>query len=113
MPAGKSSLALHLRALCRQVLPLGSVLQLRVYWQLLRHREENVRNHIWRLVKYEGQKSWRASGREISEMTDSGDWYSDGIESQRGGESRGACTCDPLREIVEEDLLPGLSEIER
>ena len=72
-PRAKFSLALRLRAMCRQALPLGSVLHHRLCWQLLRHREEDVRNQIWRLMKYEGQKIWRASGREISEKMDSAD----------------------------------------
>ena len=69
------------------------------------HREEQVQNHIKILVRYDGQSIWRAGGREASEIT--------GGRTERGrfSASRRECTCDPLREIVEGEMLPCLSKV--
>ena len=106
-PIAKHGLALRLRTLCRRALRLGSALHLRLCWQLLGHREEEVRSHIARLVRYEGQSIWRAGGRDASEITDSGDWDS---PMGRDGCNWAVCRCDPLREIVEGIMLPCASK---
>ena len=82
-PRAKHGLALRLRTLCRRALRLGSALHLRLCWQLLWHREQEVRSHIVRLVEYEGQRIWRTGGREASEITDSGDWRDESTGRQR------------------------------
>ena len=104
-PEAKHGLALRLRTLCRQALPLGSTLHRKLCWQLLVHREQKVRSHILRLVRYDGQSIWRAGRREASEIT--------GESTERGRDpaSGGECTCDPLREIVEGEMLPCLSNV--
>ena len=68
-PEAKYGLALRLRTLCRRALPLGSSLHRKLCWQLLKHRQVNVRNHIMRLMRYDGPIIWRASGRADSEIT--------------------------------------------
>ena len=104
-PEARYGLALRLRTLCRQALPLGSALHLKLCWQLLVHREEQVRNHIQRLVRYDGQSIWRAGGREASEIT------GESTERGRDGHHWAECTCDPVREIVEGEMLPCLSKV--
>ena len=103
-PEAKHGLALRLRTLCRGALRLGSALHLRHCWRLLRHREEKVRSHIARVMRYEGQSIWRAGGRDASEITDPGNWQ------ERYGTNWAVCRCDPLREIVEGVMLPCLSK---
>ena len=71
-PVAKHGLALRVRTLCRGALRLGSTLHLRLCRRLLWHREESVRNHIARLIWYEGPNVWRSGGREASEITDPG-----------------------------------------
>ena len=105
-PEAKHGLALRLRTLCRQALPLGSTLHRKLCWQLLVHREQKVRNHIVRLVRYDGQSIWWAGGgREASEII--------GESTERGRDRHhwAECTCDPLREIVEGEMLPCLSKV--
>ena len=102
-PRAKHSLALRLRTLCRRALRLGSALHRRLCWQLLGHPGEDVRSHIWCLVRYEGQSIWRAGGRDASEITDSGDWDS---RMGRDGRNWAVCRCDTLRDIVESIMLP-------
>ena len=68
---------------------------------------EDVRSHIWCLVRYEGQSIWRAGGRDASEITDSGDWDS---RMGRDGRTWAVCRCDPLRDIVEGIMLPCASK---
>ena len=94
------SLALRLRTLCRRALPVGSSLHRMLCWQLLKHRQENVRNHIIRLVRYDGQIIWRADGRADSEITN------ESTAGGRDGQHWAECRCDPVREIVEEEMLP-------
>jgi len=106
-PRAKHSLALRLRTLCRRALRLGSALHRRLCWQLLGHPGEDVRSHIWCLVRYEGQSIWRAGGRDASEITDSGDWDS---RMGRDGRTWAVCRCDPLRDIVEGIMLPCASK---
>ena len=106
-PRAKHSLALRLRILCRRALRLGSALHRRLCWQLLGHPGEDVRSHIWCLVRYEGQSIWRAGGRDASEITDSGDCYS---RMGRDGRTWAICRCDPLRDIVEGIMLPCASK---
>ena len=106
-PRAKHSLALRLRTLCRRALRLGSALHRRLCWQLLGHPGEDVRSHIWCLVRYEGQSIWRAGGRDASEITDSGDWDS---RMGRDGRTWAICRCDPLRDIVEGIMLPCVSK---
>ena len=69
------------------------------------HREEKVRSHILRFVRYDGQSIWRAGRREASEITGGR------TEGRRFSASRRECTCDPLREIVEGEMLPCLSNV--
>ena len=105
-PEAKHGLALRLRTLCRRALPLGSALHWKLCWQLLVHREQKVRNHIARFVRYDGQSIWRAGGgREASEII--------GESTERGRDRHhwAECTCDPLREIVEGEMLPCLSNV--
>ena len=109
-PRAKHGLALRLRTLCRRALGLGSALHLRLCRQLLWHRDVDVRRHIARLVQYEGQRIWRAGGREASEITDSGDWHDESTGRQRCRHNWAVCRCDPLRDIVEGEMLPCLSE---
>ena len=71
-PVAKHGLALRVRTLCRGALRLGSTLHVRLCRRLLWHREESVRNHIARLIWYEGPNVWRSGGREASERTDPG-----------------------------------------
>ena len=104
-PEAKYGLALRLRTLCRRALPLGSSLHRKLCWQLLKHRQENVRNHIMRLVRYDGQIIWRADGRADSEITN------ESTGGGRDGQHWAECRCDPLREIVEEEMLPRLSDV--
>ena len=104
-PEAKYSLALRLRTLCRRALPLGSSLHRKLCWQLLKHRQENVRNHIMRLVRYDGQIIWRADGRADSEITNQRP------AGGRDGQHWAECRCDPLREIVEEEMLPCLAKV--
>ena len=108
-PEAKHGLALRLRTLCRGALRLGSALHHRQCWRLLRHREEKVRSHIARVMRYEGQSIWRAGGREASEITDSGDCHDESTGRQGDGHNWAVCRCDPLREIVEGVMLPCLS----
>ena len=108
-PEAKYGLALRLRTLCRGALRLGSALHLRHCWRLLRHREAKVRSHIARVMRCEGQSIWRASGREASEITDSGAWHDN--STGRDGHDWVECRCDPLREIVEGVMLPRLSKV--
>ena len=108
-PEAKHGLALRLRTLCRGALRLGSALHLRHCWRLLRHREEKVRSHIARVMRYEGQSIWRAGGREASEITDSGAWHDN--STGRDGHDWVECQCDPLREIVEGVMLPCPSKV--
>ena len=108
-PRAKHGLALRLRTLCRRALRLGSALHRRLCWQLQWHREEEVRSHIARLVRYEGQSIWRAGGREDSEITDSGDCHDESTGRQGDGHNWVVCRCDPLREFVEGVMLPCLS----
>ena len=104
-PEAKYGLALRLRTLCRRAVPLGSTLHRKLCWQLLVHREQKVRNHIVRLVRYDGQSIWRAGGREASEIT------GESTERGRDGHHWAECTCDPVREIVEGEMLPCLSKV--
>ena len=69
------------------------------------HREQKVRSHILRFVRYDGQSIWRAGRREASEIT------GESTEKGRDSASGGKCTCDPLREIVEGEMLPCLSNV--
>ena len=101
----KYGLALRLRTLCRRALPLGSALHRKLCWQLLKHRQENVRNHIMRLVRYDGQIIWRADGRADAEITN------DTTAGGRDGPHWAECRCDPVREIIEEEMLPCLSKV--
>ncbi|MDA8583902.1 hypothetical protein N9L68_06695 [bacterium] len=66
-PEAKHGFALRLRTLCGRALNLGSALHLRLWRQLLWHREQKVRSHIEIVVEYEGQSIWRAGGREASD----------------------------------------------
>ena len=104
-PEAKCGLALRLRTLCRRALPLGSSLHRKLCWQLLKHRQEIVRNHIMRLVRYDGQIIWRAGGRADSEITN------ESTAGGRDGQHWAECRCDPVREIVEEEMLPCLSNV--
>ena len=104
-PEAKYGLALRLRTLCRRTLPLGSSLHRILCWQLLKHRLENVRDHIRRLVRYEGQMIWRARERADSEITN------ESTAGGRDGQHWAECRCDPVREIVEEEMLPCLSNV--
>ena len=88
-PEAKHGLALRLRTLCRQALPLGSTLHRKLCWQLLVHREQKVRSHILRFVRYDGQSIWRAGRREASEIT------GESTEKGRDSASGGKFTCDP------------------
>ena len=90
-PTAKHGLALGLRTLRRRTLRLGSTLHRSLCWQLRWHRQEEVRSHIARLVRYEGQSIWRAGGREASEITGSGDWHDESTGRQQDGH-----TCDVL-----------------
>ena len=101
----KYGLALRLRTLCRRALPLGSALHRKLCSQLLKHRQENVRNHIMRLVRYDGQIIWRADGRADAEITN------DTTAGGRDGQHWAECRCDPVREIIEEEMLPCLSKV--
>ena len=107
-PRAKHSLALRLRTLCRRALRLGSALHQRLCWQLLGHSREDVRSHIWCLVRYEGQSIWRAGDRDGSELTDSGGVL--GGSQGSDGRKWPVCQCDPLREIVEGLMLPPLAQ---
>ena len=104
-PKAKYDFALRLRTFCRRTLPLGSSLHLRLCQQLLKHRETKVRNHIVRLARYDGHTIWRASGRADSEIT--------GESTARGrdGHHWAECRCDSVRDIVEEKMLPCLSNV--
>ena len=104
-PEAKYGLALRLRTLCRRALPLGSSLHRKLCWQLLKHRQENVRNHIMRLVRYDGQIIWRADGRADAEITN------ETTAGGRDGQHWAECRCDPVREIIEEEMLPCLSKV--
>ena len=101
-PVAKHGLALRVRTLCRGALRLGSALHLRLCRRLLWHREESVRNHIARLIWYEGPNVWRSGGREASEITDPG-------AQPLAGNEWSECTRDRLRDIVEGVMLPCLS----
>ena len=84
---------------------MGSSLHRMLCWQLLKHRQADVRNHIIRLLHYEGPIIWRASGRADSEITNGSK------AGGRDGEHWAECRCDPLREIVEEEMLPCLAKV--
>ena len=88
-PEAKYGLALRLRTLCRGALRLGSALHLRLCWKLLWHRDQKVRSHILRFVRYDGQSIWRAGRREASEIT------GESTEKGRDSASGGKFTCDP------------------
>ena len=83
----------------------GSSLHRKLCWQLLKHRQENVRNHIMRLVRYDGQIIWRADGRADAEITN------ETTAGGRDGQHWAECRCDPVREIIEEEMLPCLSKV--
>ena len=104
-PEAKHGLALRLRTLCRRALPLGSSLHRRLCWKLLRHSREEVREHIVRLISYEGPTVWRAGGRAESEIT--------GGSTARGRDEHHwtECECDPVRDVVETEMLPYLSHV--
>ena len=104
-PEAKYSLALRLRTLCRRALPVGSSLHRMLCWQLLKHRLEHVRNHIIRLVRYDRQITWRADGRADSEITN------ERTAGGRDGQQWAKCRCDLVSEIVEEEMLPCLSNV--
>ena len=104
-PEAKYGIALRLRTLCRRALPLGSSLHRKLCWQLLKHRQENVRNHIMRLVRYDWQIIWRADGRADAEITN------ETTAGGRYGQHWAECRCDPVREIVEEEMLPCLPKV--
>ena len=104
-PEAKYGLALRLRTLCRRALHLGSSLHHKLCWQLLKHREEKVRNHIMRLVRYDGHIIWRPGERADSERTN------EITAGGRDGQHWTNCRCDPVRDIVEEKMLPRLSDV--
>ena len=114
-PKCKVGTALRLRALCRDaVLPAGG-LHLRVCWQLMQHNNDDVREHVARMVQ--GQRLlniWHHScGRAASELTNAADSRSDGRQSLEWYERRPACMecCDPIRQIAEAELLPDLAAV--
>ena len=104
-PTAKHGLALRLRTLCRRALPLGSSLHRRLCWKLLRHDLVEVRKHIERLISYEGRFVWRAGVRAESEIT--GGNTASGRDENHWTE----CECDPVRDIVEAEMLPYLSHV--
>ena len=90
--------------LCVELLICSPKIQ-KLCQELLVHREQKVRSHILRFVRYDGQSIWRAGRREASEIT------GESTEKGRDSASGGKCTCDPLREIVEGEMLPCLSNV--
>ena len=74
--------------LCVELLICSPKIQ-KLCQELLVHREEKVRSHILRFVRYDGQSIWRAGRREASEIT------GESTEKGRDSASGGKFTCDP------------------
>ena len=67
--------------------------------------QEKVRNHIMRLVRYDGHIIWRPGERADSEKTN------EITAGGQDGQHWTNCRCDPVRDIVEEKMLPRLSDV--
>ena len=110
-PRSKHGTALRLRALCRSAVRPASSIHIRLCWQLLQHRNHEVRYHIMRLVAYGGPRIWYTHNRASSEATSAGEPRSDDTGGSHETVSHCAHCCDPLRQIVVAELLPCLSAV--
>ena len=79
-PRCKLGTALRLRALCRSAARPASGVHLRVCWQLMQHTNNEVREHVTRMIgEQRSHNIWNSScGRADSEVTNAAESRGDG-----------------------------------
>ena len=112
-PRCKLGTALRLRALCRSAARPASGVHLRVCWQLMQHTNNEVREHVIRMIgEQRSHNIWNSScGRADSEVTNAAESRGDGTKGLDEEPPPCAACYDPIRQFAEAELLPDLAAV--